>query len=153
MVKYTSNDLYITTLGLKHAPHFEVITVHTGTRAHSIQLRIWNIYVKLGIMIWLILQTVSGTTKVWYFYVSTTSTTNVVQVWYQKAASHIFWIYLVLFNWWASKWFWAEQKLPWASKWAQNDPQARKQLQILKAYTFTFPMIYSKSIYEKVDFL
>ena len=33
--------------------------------------------------------TVSGTTKVWYFYVSTTSTTNVVQVWYQKGASHI----------------------------------------------------------------
>ena len=27
--------------------------VHTGTRAHSIQLRIWNIYVKIGIMIWL----------------------------------------------------------------------------------------------------
>ena len=40
-----------------------------------------------------------------------------------------------------------------ASKWGQNDPQAQKQLQILKAHTFTFPMIYSKSIYEKVDFL
>ena len=40
-----------------------------------------------------------------------------------------------------------------ASKWAQNDPKPQKQLQILKAHTFTFPMIYSKSIYEKVDFL
>ena len=40
-----------------------------------------------------------------------------------------------------------------ASKWAQNDPQAQKQLQILKGHTFTFPMIYSKSIYEKVDFM
>ena len=38
-------------------------------------------------------------------------------------------------------------------KWVQNGPQAQKQLQILKAHTFTFPMIYSKSIYEKVDFL
>ena len=35
-----------------------------------------------------------------------------------------------------------------ASKWTQNDPQAQKQLQILKAHTFTFPMTYSKSIYE-----
>ena len=40
-----------------------------------------------------------------------------------------------------------------ASKWLQNDPQTQKQLQILKGHTFTFPMIYSKSIYEKVDFL
>ena len=40
-----------------------------------------------------------------------------------------------------------------ASKWVQNDPQVQKQLQILKAYPFTFPMIYSKSLYEKVDFL
>ena len=60
----------------------------------SFKLRIWNIYVKLGIMIWLVLQTVSGTTKVWYFYVSTTSTTNVVQVWYQKGAPFVFWIFL-----------------------------------------------------------
>ena len=27
-------------------------SVHTGRRAHTIQLRIWNIYVKIGIMIW-----------------------------------------------------------------------------------------------------
>ena len=40
-----------------------------------------------------------------------------------------------------------------ASKWVQNDPQAQKQLQILKAHTFTFPMIYIMSRYEKVDFL
>ena len=60
----------------------------------SFKLRIWKIYLKLGIMSWLVLQTVSGTTKVWYFYVSTTSTTNVVQVWYQKGAPHVFWIFL-----------------------------------------------------------
>ena len=40
-----------------------------------------------------------------------------------------------------------------ASKWAQNDPQAPKQLQILKAQVMSFPMIYIMSIYEKVDFL
>ena len=75
----------------------------------SFKLRIWNIYVKLGIMIWLILlQTVSGATKVWRFYVSATSATYVALVWRQKAASHIVWVYLVLFNWWASKWLWAE---------------------------------------------
>ena len=40
-----------------------------------------------------------------------------------------------------------------ASKWAQNDPQAKKQLQILKAQDMTFPMIYNMSRYEKADFL
>ena len=30
------------------------------------------------------------TTKVWYIYVCTTCTTNVVQVWYTKGASHVF---------------------------------------------------------------
>ena len=40
-----------------------------------------------------------------------------------------------------------------ASKWGQNDPQAQKQLQILKAQVMSFPIIYSMSIYEKVDFL
>ena len=40
-----------------------------------------------------------------------------------------------------------------ASKWAQNDPQAKKQLQILKAQVMSFPMIYDMSRYEKVDFL
>ena len=34
--------------------------------------------------------------KVWYIYVCTTCTTNVVQVWYTKGASHVFWIILVL---------------------------------------------------------
>ena len=79
-------------------------------RAHNIQLRIWSIYVKLAIMIWLILQTVSGTSKVRYFYVCTSSTSNEVQVRYQKATSHVFWIYLVLLSWWASKCIRAEQK-------------------------------------------
>ena len=32
----------------------------------------------------------------------------------------------------ASKWFWAEQKLPQTSKGAQNNPQAPKKWQILK---------------------
>ena len=32
-----------------------------------------------------------------------------------------------------------------ASKWAQNDPQAQKQLQILKAQVISFPMIYIMS--------
>ena len=36
-----------------------------------------------------------------------------------------------------------------ASKWAQNDPQAKKQLQLLKAHTFTFPMIFIASQYMK----
>ena len=40
-----------------------------------------------------------------------------------------------------------------ASKWVQNDPQAQKQLHILKPHTFTFSMIYSKSINEKIVFL
>ena len=40
-----------------------------------------------------------------------------------------------------------------ASKWVQNGPQAQKQLQILKAHTFTFPMTYSKSGYENIDFM
>ena len=40
-----------------------------------------------------------------------------------------------------------------ASKWVQNDPQAQKQLQILKAQVMSFPMIYNMSWYEKVDFL
>ena len=36
------------------------------------------------------------TTKVWYIYVCTTCTTNVVQVWYTKEGSHVFWIFWVL---------------------------------------------------------
>ena len=40
-----------------------------------------------------------------------------------------------------------------ASKWDQNDLQAQKQLQILKAQAFSFPMIYIMSGYEKIDFM
>ena len=40
-----------------------------------------------------------------------------------------------------------------ASKWVQNDPQAQKQLQILKAQVMSFSKIYIMLIYEKVDFL
>ena len=40
---------------------------------------------------------------------------------------------MLIFDVRASKWFRAEQKLPKTSKGAQNDPQAQKQLQILKA--------------------
>ena len=38
-----------------------------------------------------------------------------------------------------------------ASKWLQNDPQAQKHLQILKAQVISFPMIYNMSRYKKVD--
>ena len=34
-----------------------------------------------------------------------------------------------------------------ASKWVQNDPQAYKQLQILKAQAFSFPKIYNTSFH------
>ena len=39
-----------------------------------------------------------------------------------------------------------------ASKWVQNDPQAYKHLQILKAQVMSFQMIYNMHNYENVDF-
>ena len=39
-----------------------------------------------------------------------------------------------------------------ALKWSQNGPEPKK-IQILKAQAFSFPMIYIKSGYEKIDFL
>ena len=39
------------------------------------------------------------------------------------------------------------------SKWLLNDLQAQKQLQILKAQAFSFPMIYIMSECEKIDFM
>ena len=74
----------------------------TGSKAFSSGS---EIYLKLGIMIWLILQTVSSAPKVARFYVIGPSDPIGALVGHQKAASHIFWIYLVLFNWWWKSWF------------------------------------------------